>query len=89
VTQLIKGSIELIAVDQTADGNRAGAEIARTVEVLGGISIDQRTMLGVPEEVEEVIEEQVIVEVIEKCYVKTRDENGMRVNTDIEIPCAN
>lgn len=120
VTQLIKGSVELIAVDQTADGNRAGAEIARTVtvqvtpsdvallaqaqstgalslslvgagdvEVLGGISIDQRTMLGVPEEVEEVIEEQVVVEVVEKCYVKTRDENGMRVNTDIEIPCAN
>ncbi len=33
VTQLIKSNVELIAVDQTADGNRSGAEIARTVTV--------------------------------------------------------
>ncbi|MEJ6397202.1 Flp pilus assembly protein CpaB [Yoonia sp. 208BN28-4] len=33
VTQLIKSAVELIAVDQTADGNRNGAEIARTVTV--------------------------------------------------------
>lgn len=33
VTQLIKSNVELIAVDQTADGNRNGAEIARTVTV--------------------------------------------------------
>lgn len=33
VTQLIQSAVELIAVDQTADGNRNGAEIARTVTV--------------------------------------------------------
>jgi pilus assembly protein CpaB len=33
VTQLIKSSVELIAVDQTADGNRNGAEVARNVTV--------------------------------------------------------
>jgi pilus assembly protein CpaB len=33
VTQLIKAGLELIAVDQTSDGNRNGAEVARTVTV--------------------------------------------------------
>lgn len=120
VTQLIKAGVELIAVDQTADGNRSGAEIARTVTVqvspedvaalaqaqatgdlslslvgagdvtvLGGISIDQRTLLGVPEEVVEV--EEVVVEQVEvkRCYVMERNADGQRVQTDIEIPCAN
>lgn len=101
VTQLIKGSVELIAVDQNSDGNRNGAVIARTVTVqvspedvaalaqaqatgdlslslvgagdatvLGGISIDQRTLLGVPEEV--VVEpepEPVVEKEPEKCFI--------------------
>lgn len=120
VTKLIKGSVELIAVDQTADGNRNGAVIARTVTVqvspedvaalaqaqatgdlslslvgagdvtvLGGISIDQRTLLGV---VDEVVVADPVVEVIEeapKCYVMKRNADGVREPTDIEIPCAN
>ncbi len=120
VTQLIKGSVELIAVDQTADGNRNGAAIARTVTVqvspedvaalaqaqatgdlslslvgagdatvLGGISIDQRTLLGVPEEVVEVVEEVVVEVEAKKCFVMERDAEGKRVPTDIEIPCTN
>lgn len=32
-TQLIKSGIEIIAIDQTADGDRSGASIARTVTV--------------------------------------------------------
>jgi len=120
VTQLIKSGVELIAVDQTADGNRNEAAIARTVTVqvspedvaalaqaqatgdlslslvgagdatvLGGISIDQRTLLGVKDEVvEEVIEEVVEVEK-PKCYVMERNADGERVATSIEIPCTN
>ena len=120
VTQLIKSGVELIAVDQTADGNRNEAAIARTVTVqvspedvaalaqaqatgdlslslvgagdatvLGGISIDQRTLLGVEDEVvEEVIEEVVEVEK-PKCYVMERNADGERVATSIEIPCTN
>lgn len=117
VTQLIKGSVELIAVDQTADGNRNGAEIARTVTVqvtpedvallaqaqatgdlslslvgagdvtvLGGISIDQRTLLGVEEEPEEVVVAPVVVEAPEVCTIKTR--RGAEV-VEIPIPCTN
>lgn len=118
VTQLIKGSVELIAVDQTADSNRNSAAIARTVTVqvspedvaalaqaqatgdlslslvgagdatvLGGISIDQRTLLGVPEEVvvEEVAPEVIVP--VQKCFIKERNSEGRRVDTDIEIPC--
>ncbi len=120
VTQLIKGGVELIAVDQTADSNRNSAAIARTVTVqvspedvaalaqaqatgdlslslvgagdatvLGGISIDQRTLLGVPEEV--IVEEEApVVEVeVKKCYVMKRNADGVREATDIEIPCTN
>lgn len=120
VTQLIAGSVELIAVDQTADGNRSGAEIARTVTVqvtpedvavlaqaqstgdlslslvgagdvtvLGGISIDQRTLLGVVDEVEEVAPEVVEEVEVRKCYVMERNAEGQRVPTDIQIPCTN
>ena len=32
-TQLIKSGVEIIAIDQTADGDRSGASIARTVTV--------------------------------------------------------
>ena len=115
VTQLILGSVELIAVDQTADGNRTGAEIARTVTVqvtpedvallaqaqatgdlslslvgagdvtvLGGISIDQRTLLGVEDEPEEVVVAPVVVEAPEICTIKTR--RGAEV-VEIPIPC--
>ena len=120
VTKLIKGSVELIAVDQTADGNRNGAVIARTVTVqvspedvaalaqaqatgdlslslvgagdatvLGGISIDQRTLLGVVEEVVEEEPEVVEVKEVQKCYVMKRNAEGGREATDIEIPCTN
>ena len=118
VTQLIKGRVEIIAVDQTADGNRTDAQIAQTVtvqvtpsdvallaqaqstgalslslvgagdeEVLGGISIDQRTLLGVVDEPEAIVVEDVVEEVAPKCYVMTRDTDGKRVPTDVEIPC--
>ncbi len=118
VTQLIKGGVELIAVDQTADSNRNSAVIARTVTVqvspedvaalaqaqatgelslslvgagdatvLGGISIDQRTLLGVPEEVVEEVIEPVVVQEVKKCFIKERNADGQRVDTDIEIPC--
>lgn len=120
ITQLIMTSVELIAIDQTADNNRSDAGIARTVTVqvtpsdvasltqasstgklslslvgagdtqaVAAIAIDQRTLLGVVEE--EVIEEVEEVEevVAEICYIKKRNANGERVNTDIVIPCAN
>lgn len=116
VTQLIKGSVELIAVDQTADGNRNGAVIARTVTVqvspedvaalaqaqatgdlslslvgagdatvLGGISIDQRTLLGVvEEEAPEPEPEPVVVEEPERCFI-WQSRGTERVQ--IEIAC--
>ncbi len=116
VTKLIKGSVELIAVDQTADGNRNGAAIARTVTVqvspedvaalaqaqatgdlslslvgagdatvLGGISIDQRTLLGVVEEAAPEPEpEPVAVEEPERCYI-TQSRGTERIQ--IEIAC--
>ncbi|MEL6571980.1 MAG: Flp pilus assembly protein CpaB [Pseudomonadota bacterium] len=115
VTQLIKGSVELIAVDQTADSNRNSAVIARTVTVqvspedvaalaqaqatgdlslslvgagdatvLGGISIDQRTLLGVPEEVIVEAPEPVVV-VEEKVCTITRRSGTERIVE--EIPC--
>lgn len=120
ITRLIMSSVELIAIDQTADNNRNDASIARTVtvqvtpaavaaltqasatgdlslalvgagdtETVASIAIDQKTLLGVvEEEVPEVIEE-VVEEVIEKCYVMQRNSDGVRVATDIEIPCSN
>ena len=120
ITQLIMTSVELIAIDQTADSNRSDGEIARTVTVqvtpadvaaltqasstgklslslvgagdtqtVASIAIDQKTLLGVEEE--EVIEEvEEVVEVEQpKCYVMQRNSSGVRVPTDIEIPCRN
>ena len=120
ITRLIMTSVELIAIDQTADNNRNDAEIARTVtvqvtpaavaaltqasatgnlslalvgagdtETVASIAIDQKTLLGVvEEEVPEVVEE-VVEEIVEKCYVMQRNADGIRVPTDIEIPCSN
>jgi len=120
ITQLIMTSVELIAIDQTADNNRSDTAIARTVTVqvtpadvaaltqasstgklslslvgagdtqtVAAIAIDQKTLLGVVEE--EVIEEvEEVVEVEKpKCYVMQRNADGVRVPTDIEIPCQN
>ena len=55
---------------------------------VSSIAIDQKTLLGV---VEEVVVEEVVEEVaapVEKCYIKQRNSDGVRVNTDIEIPCS-
>ena len=61
---------------------------AGDTETIASIAIDQKTLLGVVEAPELVVQAPVIVEVVEKCFVKQRDANGARVNTDIEIPCA-
>lgn len=117
VTKLIKGSVELIAVDQTADGNRNGAAIARTVTVqvspedvaalaqaqatgdlslslvgagdstvLGGISIDQQTLLGVEPEV--VVVEEVVEAAPEPEVCTSRTRRGAEVIIE-QIPCTN
>lgn len=58
---------------------------AGDVTVLGGISIDQRTLLGVVEEVVEVAPEPVVVEAPKECFVNRRV--GTEVIKEI-IPCA-
>ena len=120
ITRLIMSSVELIAIDQTADNNRSDASIAGTVtvqvtptsvaaltqasatgklslalvgagdtETVASIAIDQKTLLGVvEEEVAEEVEE-VVEQVVEKCYVMQRNSDGIRVPTDVEIPCSN
>jgi pilus assembly protein CpaB len=60
---------------------------AGDTETIASIAIDQKTLLGVVEAPELVVQAPIIVEVVEKCFVKQRDANGARVNTDIEIPC--
>lgn len=60
---------------------------AGDTETIASIAIDQKTLLGFVEAPEAVVEAPVVVEVVEKCYIKQRDANGARVNTDIEIPC--
>jgi pilus assembly protein CpaB len=60
---------------------------AGDTETIASIAIDQKTLLGVVDAPAVVVEAPAVVEVVEKCYIKQRDANGARVNTDIEIPC--
>ncbi|MBB5722476.1 pilus assembly protein CpaB [Loktanella ponticola] len=117
ITQLILTSVELIAIDQTADNNRSDAAIARTVtvqvtpahvaaltqasatgklslslvgagdtETLAAIAMDQRTLLGVEEAPEVVVEAPAVVEAPKQCFIKQR--SGAQV-VEVEIPCTN
>jgi pilus assembly protein CpaB len=56
---------------------------------VSSIAIDQKTLLGVVEEV--VVEEVAEAVVVEqpKCFVMQRNADGVRVPTDIEIACTN
>ncbi|SDF74684.1 pilus assembly protein CpaB [Celeribacter baekdonensis] len=111
-TKLILTSIPLVAVDQTANGERQSSTIARTVTVeatptqvaglataqssgrlslslvgrnddtvVGGVEVDQRTLLGIAEE--QIIAEKPKDQV---CTVRTR--KGAEI-IEMPIPCSN
>ena len=112
VTRLIDSSVMLVAVDQTADGERASPTVARTVTVeatpqqvaslaqaqssgrlslslvgrnddtvVEKVEVDQKTLLGIEDE---VVEEVYVAPEARVCTVRTR-KGGEIIETP--IPC--